>query len=86
MVIGWCDWYENYSDFGSVATLKLATRYKVASNFNVRGLCKVRVIVPLPYNKSISAIHLLHLAEVIWCNRALQAIRILLQEPQASLN
>lgn len=29
--------FENYSDFGSVATFKLATRYKVASNFNLRG-------------------------------------------------
>ena len=29
--------FENYSDFGSVATFKLATRYKLASNFNVRG-------------------------------------------------
>ena len=28
---------ENYSDFGSLATFKLATRYKLASNFNVRG-------------------------------------------------
>ena len=29
--------FENYSDFGSVATFKLATRYKLASNFNIRG-------------------------------------------------
>ena len=29
--------FENYSDFGSVLTGKLATRYKLASNFNVRG-------------------------------------------------
>jgi iron complex outermembrane recepter protein len=29
--------FENYSDFGSIATFKLATRYKVASNFNLRG-------------------------------------------------
>ncbi len=29
--------FENYSDFGSVATFKLATRYRLASNFNVRG-------------------------------------------------
>ncbi|HYM93091.1 MAG TPA: TonB-dependent receptor, partial [Chitinophagaceae bacterium] len=29
--------FENYSDFGSVATFKLATRYKVADNFNLRG-------------------------------------------------
>lgn len=29
--------YENYSDFGSVATFKFATRYKVARNFNIRG-------------------------------------------------
>ena len=29
--------YENYSDFGSVLTGKLATRYKVADNFNIRG-------------------------------------------------
>lgn len=29
--------FENYSDFGSVATVKLATRYKVAPGFNVRG-------------------------------------------------
>jgi len=29
--------FEDYSDFGSVATFKLATRYKLASNFNVRG-------------------------------------------------
>jgi len=28
---------ENYSDFGSLATYKFATRYKVSSNFNVRG-------------------------------------------------
>jgi iron complex outermembrane receptor protein len=29
--------FENYSDFGSVATFKFATRYKVAKNFNIRG-------------------------------------------------
>jgi iron complex outermembrane receptor protein len=29
--------FENYSDFGSVGTFKLATRYKIASNFNLRG-------------------------------------------------
>lgn len=29
--------YEHYSDFGSVATFKLATRYKLAQNFNIRG-------------------------------------------------
>ncbi len=29
--------FENYSDFGSVATFKFATRYKVAHNFNIRG-------------------------------------------------
>lgn len=29
--------FENYSDFGSVATFKLATRYKIAPTFNVRG-------------------------------------------------
>ncbi len=29
--------FENYSDFGSVFTFKFATRYKVASNFNIRG-------------------------------------------------
>ena len=29
--------FENYSDFGSVATFKLASRYKIASNFNIRG-------------------------------------------------
>ncbi|MBL7701921.1 MAG: TonB-dependent receptor [Ferruginibacter sp.] len=29
--------FENYSDFGSVLTFKFATRYKVASNFNIRG-------------------------------------------------
>ena len=29
--------FEGYSDFGSVATVKLASRYKVAHNFNVRG-------------------------------------------------
>ncbi|MGG9960476.1 TonB-dependent receptor [Ferruginibacter sp. SUN106] len=28
---------ETYSDFGSVATFKFATRYKVADNFNLRG-------------------------------------------------
>lgn len=28
---------ENYSDFGSVATFKFATRYKVAPGFNLRG-------------------------------------------------
>ncbi len=28
---------ESYSDFGSVATFKLATRYKVSDNFNLRG-------------------------------------------------
>lgn len=28
---------ENYSDFGTVATYKFATRYKVADNFNIRG-------------------------------------------------
>ncbi len=28
---------ENYSDFGSVATFKLATRLKAAGNFNIRG-------------------------------------------------
>lgn len=29
--------FENYSDFGAVFTGKLATRYKVAKNFNIRG-------------------------------------------------
>ena len=29
--------FENYTDFGSVATFKFATRYKVATNFNIRG-------------------------------------------------
>jgi iron complex outermembrane receptor protein len=29
--------FENYSDFGSVATYKFATRYKIGSNFNLRG-------------------------------------------------
>ncbi|MEO5563478.1 MAG: TonB-dependent receptor [Chitinophagaceae bacterium] len=29
--------FENYSDFGSVITGKIATRYKVAPNFNIRG-------------------------------------------------
>ena len=29
--------FENYSDFGSVFTYKLATRYKLADNFNIRG-------------------------------------------------
>lgn len=29
--------FENYSDFGSVLTGKLATRYKIADNFNIRG-------------------------------------------------
>ena len=28
---------ENYSDFGSVATFKLASRYKLTDNFNLRG-------------------------------------------------
>jgi iron complex outermembrane receptor protein len=28
---------ENYTDFGSVATLKVATRYKLSDNFNLRG-------------------------------------------------
>jgi len=29
--------FENYSDFGSQATFKFATRYKVTHNFNLRG-------------------------------------------------
>lgn len=29
--------FENYSDFGSVATFKFATRYKIMNNFNLRG-------------------------------------------------
>lgn len=29
--------FEHYSDFGSVATYKFATRYKIGSNFNLRG-------------------------------------------------
>jgi iron complex outermembrane recepter protein len=29
--------FENYSDFGAVLTGKLATRYKLSSNFNIRG-------------------------------------------------
>ena len=29
--------FENYSDFGAVFTGKLATRYKIASNLNIRG-------------------------------------------------
>jgi len=29
--------FENYDDFGSVATEKFATRYKVSDNFNLRG-------------------------------------------------
>jgi iron complex outermembrane receptor protein len=28
---------ENYTDFGFVSTYKLATRYKIADNFNIRG-------------------------------------------------
>ncbi len=29
--------FENYSDFGSIATFKFATRYKIGSNLNLRG-------------------------------------------------
>jgi iron complex outermembrane recepter protein len=29
--------FENYSDFGNVATFKFATRYKLTDNFNLRG-------------------------------------------------
>ncbi|HEY8968271.1 MAG TPA: TonB-dependent receptor, partial [Puia sp.] len=29
--------FEHYSDFGSVATVKLATRYKLTNNLNIRG-------------------------------------------------
>ncbi len=29
--------FENYSDFGSVATFKLASRYKITPDFNLRG-------------------------------------------------
>jgi iron complex outermembrane receptor protein len=29
--------FENYSDFGAVSTFKLATRYKLTDNFNLRG-------------------------------------------------
>ena len=29
--------FENYSDFGFVNTYKFATRYKVTSDFNLRG-------------------------------------------------
>lgn len=29
--------FENYNDFGFLSTLKLATRYKVTNNFNLRG-------------------------------------------------
>ncbi len=29
--------FENYSDFGAVATFKLASRYKITNNFNLRG-------------------------------------------------
>ena len=29
--------FENYSDFGSLVTYKFATRYKIASNFNIRA-------------------------------------------------
>ena len=29
--------FENYSDFGSIATFKFATRYKVSDNLNIRG-------------------------------------------------
>ncbi|MFT3908487.1 MAG: TonB-dependent receptor [Ferruginibacter sp.] len=29
--------FENYNDFGSVATYKFATRYKITKNFNFRG-------------------------------------------------
>jgi iron complex outermembrane receptor protein len=29
--------FENYSDFGSILTGKLATRYKLTDNFNIRG-------------------------------------------------
>ncbi|MFN8243008.1 MAG: TonB-dependent receptor [Ferruginibacter sp.] len=29
--------FENYSDFGSVATYKFATRYKIGNNLNIRG-------------------------------------------------
>ena len=37
MVVDGAVRFENYSDFGSVFTGKLATRYKVADNFNIRG-------------------------------------------------
>lgn len=29
--------FENYSDFGSIATFKFATRYKIGNNFSLRG-------------------------------------------------
>jgi iron complex outermembrane receptor protein len=29
--------FESYSDFGSIATFKFATRYKIGNNFNLRG-------------------------------------------------
>lgn len=29
--------YENYSDFGAIATYKLASRYKITNKFNLRG-------------------------------------------------
>jgi iron complex outermembrane receptor protein len=36
-LIDFANRYEHYSDFGSSFTTKFATRYKVASNFNIRG-------------------------------------------------
>jgi iron complex outermembrane receptor protein len=59
--------YENYSDFGSVLTGKLATRYKIADNFNIRGSVSTGFRAP-SLHKYILAIHLLPLVVEHWFN------------------
>jgi hypothetical protein len=58
--------FENYSDFGNTLNYKLATRYKIAPNFNLRVLLQPD-LERHPYTKFILIIRLLNLLEVSLC-------------------
>lgn len=46
--------FENYNDFGSVATFKLATRYKILDNLNFRGSVSTGFRAPSLQQKNFS--------------------------------
>lgn len=46
--------FENYSDFGAVATFKLASRYKIGNNFNLRGSVSTGFRAPSLQQKNFS--------------------------------